>query len=341
MNQIRILSIDGGGIRGIIPAIVIAHIEEQTGCRAHQLFDLIAGTSTGGILALALTRPTDDGQAMYAASELVRLFESDGRHVFSSRRQSLLKELLFTKLGSNRAPYKNTKGLKGVLNKYFEKTYLSEALTEVMIPSYDIERRIPLYFSSSYAKKNRDFDHAMRNVARATSAAPTYFEPKQLFSKSKSMAMIDGGIFANNPALSAYIEAKTLWPGLSDDNYVVVSIGTGQHSPPILVNQTRHWGLRHWATKILDVTFDSVSESIHSQMQHLLPPLSDDGTLMNQRYFRFQVNLEKKNTALDNASEGNIKELRLKAERLIRDRKQELLQLSNLLNCDENNPING
>src|SRR5918995_672220 len=81
-NTFKVLSIDGGGIRGIIPAMVLARLEKQTGRPIAEMFDLIAGTSTGGILALGLTLPSDDGKPRYAAKDLLELYEKDGSRIF-------------------------------------------------------------------------------------------------------------------------------------------------------------------------------------------------------------------------------------------------------------------
>ena len=95
-KRMNILSIDGGGIRGIIPAIVLAEIEKNTGSKIANLFDLIAGTSTGGILALGLTRPGNDSTPQYSASDLVTLYEEEGRNVFSRSTSQLIKSHEFS-----------------------------------------------------------------------------------------------------------------------------------------------------------------------------------------------------------------------------------------------------
>src|SRR5215216_918932 len=82
VEPVRVLSIDGGGIRGIIPAMILAEIERRTGKRIWELFSLIAGSSTGGIIALGLTKPLEDGQP-YTAADLVGLYETEGEHIFS------------------------------------------------------------------------------------------------------------------------------------------------------------------------------------------------------------------------------------------------------------------
>ena len=298
----KILSIDGGGIRGIIPAVVLAELERVTGQPASSLFDLIAGTSTGGILALGLAKPNENGLPQYSAQDLVGLYESDGAKVFS---RSLLHGLLA--LGSlTRAKYSST-GLEQVLSKYFGETMLSEALTGVVVPSYDIEKRLPIYFTSYFAKGGRlGFDHKMRLVAQSTASAPTYFPPFKLRTGSEvgHLAVIDGGVFANNPTLAAFAEATGNGRARLDD-LVIVSLGTGQGAQPISLHRAKNWGLAGWSTRILDVVLDSVSESVHHQIYYLLR-----GTGSQENYYRLQLELEKGERRLDNAARKNIKNLK-------------------------------
>jgi hypothetical protein len=134
----KVLSIDGGGLRGIIPAMVLAEIEERTGRPiAEKTFDLIAGTSTGGILALGLTMPGDDGKPRYTAKELVRLYEEQGARIFSHRANAI------GGIFEERYP---SEGMEGVLEDYFGEARLKDALTRVFVTSYDIQLRVPFFF---------------------------------------------------------------------------------------------------------------------------------------------------------------------------------------------------
>ncbi len=146
MPLFTILSIDGGGIRGIIPAMILAEIERRTGRRTAELFDLIAGTSTGGVLALGLTVPQDDKatRPRFRARQMVSFYEEDGREVFHSFWQNVvsLHGLIDERYPSER--------FEKVLRKYLgEKTKLSQAITEVLITSYEIETCRPFSFSSA------------------------------------------------------------------------------------------------------------------------------------------------------------------------------------------------
>ena len=297
----RILSIDGGGIRGIVPAVVLEKIERVAGRPISSLFDLIAGTSTGGILALGLAKPKGDGLPEYSAADLVGLYESEGGRIFH---RSLMHRILALG-GLSGAKYPTT-GLEGVLDEYFGETMLSEALTGLVVPSYDIEKRLPIYFTSYFAKERPGFDHKMRLVAQSTASAPTYFQPLRLETASSAghLSVIDGGVFANNPTLTAFAEATGTHRARIDD-LVIVSLGTGQGAQPISLKRATNWGLVGWAGRILDVVLDSVSESVHHEIYYLLR-----GTRSQEHYYRLQPQLAKRERRLDNATRQNIGKLK-------------------------------
>src|SRR5579864_6405026 len=217
--MVRILAIDAGGIRGIIPAIVLAYIERATGRSIAKLFDLVAGTSTGGILALGLTIPKTAGAPLYSAQGFVEMYEHEGRRIFS---RSLWRRIIACdNLTEERY---SAAGIEAVLADYFGDSRLADAVTDVLVTSYEIERSFPFFFKSSNARERRDYDFPARLVARATSAAPTYFEPTKLSAGATDdyYTLIDGGVFANNPAACALVEARTTHPGAGD--FLVVSI---------------------------------------------------------------------------------------------------------------------
>src|SRR3546814_705114 len=174
-RPIRILSIDGGGIRGILPAMVLADIERRTGKPIWQLFDLIAGTSTGGLVGLALCVPGPDGGALHTARDLVRLYEVEGKRVFS--RSVWHKVRSVGNLVDGKYP---SSGMEGVLEDYFGEARLKDSLTETLVTAYEIERRFPFLFMSNNASQQPHSDYPMTLVARAAPAAPPYFEPVKL-----------------------------------------------------------------------------------------------------------------------------------------------------------------
>lgn len=311
----RVLSIDGGGIRGIIPAMFLAELERRTQRPVSELFDLIAGTSTGGILALGLTVPGPDGRPRYRAQDLVALYELEGGEIFSRSAWHRIRAL--GNVAEEKYP---SRGIETVLERRFGESRLSEALADVLIPSYEIERRMPFFFRSSRARVRPDYDFRMRDVARATSAAPTYFEPHKIPADEDGRdyyALIDGGVFANNPAMCAYAEAQTTAPGA---DVLLVSLGTGELVRPIHYDDAKGWGLAHWAQPILGTVFDGVSDTVDYQLNRLL----NGRSVRRRRYYRFQVRLDEGNDDMDDASRTNIRMLKLLAEDLIRRSKREL-----------------
>jgi predicted acylesterase/phospholipase RssA len=318
----RILSIDGGGIRGIVPAVVLAEIEHRTQRPISQTFDLIAGTSTGGILSLGLCVPDDSGKPKYAAEKLVELYETRGSQIF--HRDAWYRVWAMENILEAKYP---TDGIEEVLQEYFADTRVSQSMAELLVASYDIERRKPFFFKRRHALASADFDWPMWQAARATSAAPTYFEPAKLSSESGDdyFALVDGGVYANNPAMCAYAEARSIWPEEAD--LLVVSLGTGQLTRSIPYDQARNWGLAKWAQPILGVVFDGVSDTVDYQLEDLC---RDTKTRVSG-YFRYQVTLSSGNDDMDDTSRTNIRALKLLAEDLIEQRKRDLDDMCNHL----------
>jgi patatin-like phospholipase/acyl hydrolase len=315
---VKILSIDGGGIRGIVPALFLAEIERRTKKPIASLFDLIAGTSTGGLIALGLTKPGSNGKPQFSAQDIARLYETDGSAIFSRsiwHRVIAVDNFLEEKYPST--------GIEQVLEKYFGNSMLRDALTDVLISSYEIEQRFPFFFKSSKAKILDNYNFPMKKVARATSAAPTYFEPLKLEAQEPPgyYALVDGGVYANNPAMCGYVEAVSQQTEPRD--YLVLSLGTGELIRPIRYSEAKDWGLAFWAQPILSVVFDGVSDTVDYQLQQIFPSAAD-GT---RHYYRYQVTLDMGNDDLDDASQTNLFALKTLAKREISDHSDEIDRL--------------
>ena len=318
-RPLRVLALDGGGIRGVIPATVLAEIERRCGKRIGEVFDLIAGTSTGGILALGLTTPdpANPNTPRYRAEDLVALYTEKGPTIFG---RSLLHRLI-TVFGLFGSKY-SVRGLESTLHTFFGESRLKDATTEVLITSYDLESRDSWFLARHKARDATQNDFSMRDVARASSAAPTYFRPERL-SLNPPTAMVDGGVFANNPAMCAYVEAIKLH-GMQD--VVLVSLGTGQVKAPIHYLQARTWGLIGWARKLIDVFMDGVSDTVDHQTGWLLP--DRDGA---PRYFRLQAELPSGMGAMDNTTTQHIAGLKQQAQAIIAANSAQLDQICALL----------
>jgi len=315
----KVLSIYGGGIRGLIPAMILTEIERRTSKFTSELFDSVAGTSTGGILALGLTKPGQGGEPEYSAEELIELYETAGEEIFSRP----VWHRIHSAWSVAEEKYPST-GIEGVAAKYFGDVRLADALTEVLVTAYEIERREPWFFKRRHARdpSRREGDNfLMREVARATSAAPTFFEPLPLtVDLHGKCAFIDGGVYANNPAMCAYVEARKIHP--QEDDFLVVSLGTGELTRSLPYEEVRGWGLAKWAQPILNVVFDGVADTVDYQLRELLS--IEEGEA--RRYYRFQTVLNTGNDDMDDASRTNIQALKTKAREII-DEKNAALEV--------------
>ncbi|KAJ6858196.1 hypothetical protein NC652_040682 [Populus alba x Populus x berolinensis] len=253
---ITILSIDGGGVRGIIPSEVLSVLEaklqkldvDNKDARIVDYFDFIAGTSTGGLMTAMLTAPNDEKRPLFAAKDIAKFYQDKSPYIFhktpetnqppSTEEDSRIsdpdeatEEPLTTPAEVMNTPATFLRGIIDIivdlspeakdyvepLNTYLlqpkydgknlqdtikgllgEKLALSETLTSVIIPAFDIKHFGPTIFSTLKAKRDRSMDAPLADVCRATSAAPYYFPPYH-FKTSKPFNLVDGGVAANNP----------------------------------------------------------------------------------------------------------------------------------------------
>ena len=323
MKKVRILSLDGGGMRGIIPATVLEYVEnkiiEITGkknARIADYFDLVAGTSTGGILSAFYLTPSksifeEDPVSKYKASEALEFYFNDGFKIFNKSKKNDwfgLRQLF------NAAQY-SPKKLEQVLDKEFKLMFFNELLKPCIITTYNLQNKNSFFFSSREPReKNRVF--YVKDVLRSTSAAPTYFPPafiKNLANQTQ-MINIDGGVFANNPAMCAYSEARATdfedisFPSAKD--MLVLSIGTGggQFDLPN-VKKSSKWGILPWATSIPDIMMDGSIDTVDYQMKNIFDTLDDTDKF---NYKRIDVPKNKRTYSSDmaNASPKNIDALK-------------------------------
>lgn len=300
----KILSIDGGGIRGIIPALVLAEIEEKTGQSIAESFDLIAGTSTGGILAMGLAKGSPDGKPQYTAKDLVEIYRSRGKEIFPRsfwRGVSSVAGLV--------DPVYSSEGIEKVLHEYFEDERLDSALTNVLITAYDIVKRKPLFLKSW---RDEYGSVKMRHAARATSAAPTYFKPANIPVGEELRGVVDGGVFINSPSVSAFAEAKRMFP--DEDEFLLLSLGSGELTRSIPYGDALDWGKVEWLSPLLSCMFDGVADAANYQMNMFL----------GENYIRLQTDLTIASDDMDNASGGNIENLKAEAEKLIANQQGEI-----------------
>lgn len=308
---VRILTIDGGGIRGILPGQVLVALEEITGKPIYESFDLIAGTSTGGILAAALLCPRDPADPAagpkFSAQEAVNLYLDEGSKIFKRS----LKRTLISVGGFMEEKY-SEQSLEEVLADRLGDVWLSQLLKPCLIAAYDVRRRRPEFFNQYDAMRSPGKDFLLRDVARATSAAPTYFEATRIRSRSEvPYPLIDGGVFANNPAMCAYAEARSMtFPGERKDNptarnMVILSLGTGGMRREYKYSKVKDWGIAEWVKPLIDIMMAGNSDTVHYQLEQIF-----DAIRRKKQYLRIEPELGDASHEMDDADEENLVALR-------------------------------
>ena len=289
--MIRALAIDGGGVRGILPATVLAALEELTGRRAHELFDLVAGTSAGAMLALGLTRPEPR-----PALELRGLFLDRGSVIFPPA----------TEPGEPLDPAP----LEAELADRLETTAMSEALRPAVAVSCDAAARRPVLFRGGGLDPGPVGDVPMVRAALASSAFPGVFPAvRHVGADGVARSCVDGGLIAADPGLVAYAEALALGGG---EEVLLVSLGTGIGPPPEPSEDHDAAALAIAAGP--ELVRDSLRLALGERYARLQTPLAFGAV-----------------RAFDDASPGTLQALRLTAEDLVARERPRLERLARLL----------
>ena len=320
MKTVRILSIDGGGIRGLMPAAFLAALEDRAGRPVHEMFDLVTGTSTGALLAAGLVK-----HRPLTAAQVRDYYIRDGDYIFT---RSPLRRVASALVG----PKYDDQPLENVLLAAFGDTWLSDCIVPLLIPSYELGLR-QAWFFKSWKAQGRDipaphhrvlYDYRLRDVVRAAVAAPTYFRPAKFLSRAgQEGVFIDGAVVANNPALCALASARRLNPDAK--RFLLLSLGTGQYTSPIGYTESSAWGLVNWARPLLDCMMDGAADVVAYQVDEAF------GNQVLSYRFDFSHNPLPLSSAIDDATSGNIRNLVVTAEREIARNDSVLTSLATLL----------
>lgn len=321
-----ILAVDGGGIRGLIPALILEDLERRLAARGkteplHRYFDLVVGTSTGGIIAAGLTAPGrgDPRAPAMSAGELADLYRRNGPDIFDRELfrniHQVFQELSIEKIFQEKY---GAEALEALLADHLGESQMRQALTNVVITAYDITERRTAWLrggpdiNARNDSKGIAHDFFFRDAARATSAAPTYFEPARIpnIASGESLTLIDGGVFANQPAICGYTEAVAL--GWDATNVTMLSLGTGHQTRPFDFDDAKDWGPAQWinpakGAPIINILMHGQADSAGWQMKQILGP----------RFTRLDAPLTRGNDDLDDASPENLAELAGLAEEII------------------------
>ncbi|KAK1383327.1 Patatin [Heracleum sosnowskyi] len=320
-KTVTVLAIDGGGIRGIIPGTILAFLESKLqeldgpNARIAQYFDVISGTSTGGLVTAILTAPDKDNQPLFAAKDINKFYFEHGPKIFPQDNASAT------------GPKYDGKYLRSILRELLGNITTNQTLTDVIIPTFDIKLLQPIMFSTTDAKLKSSKNALLADVCIATSAAPTflpayYFETKYEDGKTRNFNLIDGGVAAINPTqvaitqifneiLKGNFEFVNTKP-MDTTKMLVVSLGTGAAKLEEKYNASivSQWSPINWifnkgATPLIDVYSASSKDMVDIQVSSLFQALGAE-----KNYLRIQDNnLIGNTTSVDITTTTNMEAL--------------------------------
>lgn len=279
-----ILSIDGGGLRGIIPVLILKHIEQKVQAsngdnnKLVSYFHLVSGTSTGGLIAcgLALGDQQDTSSTKYDLTFIENIYKTKGQIIFPYKGWlgEWWRSLPCSHLMS---PQFKKHGLETVLKEIFDDQKITNCIRPILIPSYNVLTNEPVYFSSRKAFENADLNFKLSDVCRATSAGPTYLPAHEITIKANNkMICVDGGVFQNNPTVSALVEIMKYpdiyMPGekVSLDDVYILSIGTGRYEKPVAIRTAFFGGKLGWVNSIVDISMWGNSQAVDIHVSEVL-----------------------------------------------------------------------
>ncbi|KAK4584542.1 hypothetical protein RGQ29_022312 [Quercus rubra] len=290
-KMVTVLSIDGGGIRGIIPGTLLSFLESKLqefdgpNARIADYFDVVAGTSTGGLVTAMLTAPDQDKRPMYAAKDINNFYMENCPKIFPQSRQKNFVSSVTSLFGPVMGPKYDGKYLRSLTNGLLGNLTVKQTLTDVIIPTFDIKLLQPVIFSTNDAKLNELKNARLADICIGTSAAPIflpahYFERKNAEGKTRSFDLIDGGVAANNPTMMAITQIRKEMlmqsfelPDIKPTDYskrmLVLSLGTGEakREEKYTAAKASKWGLPGWvygkgATPLLKIYAEASSDMV-------------------------------------------------------------------------------
>ena len=342
--MVKILSIDGGGIRGLIPALLLRELEGKLRRKGKDLplgtaFDLIAGTSTGALIALALALPEVSATANPSANpsakpstrrpalsidRIVDLYESRGIEIFPHSSRLGWREAM----QAIKNKYSGA-GIEHILADIFGEVTMRHGLTNLLVTAFDPEKMEPRCIKNRPPREEwaDDLNFFMRDAARATMAAPTYFPPAEIQpvpANGETYCLVDGALLTNNPAMLAYIEATKIFP--EEREFLILALGTGIDQVGYSHKDMRSWGYFGWINPTKGVPLWAMfaagqSETVNHQLRRI----------PGVRYIRLNATIDPRECPIDDASPKVIAELKRIAERIAADHRAELDTVAELL----------
>ncbi|MCH9664383.1 MAG: AMP-binding protein [Gammaproteobacteria bacterium] len=322
MSHYNILSLDGGGIRGVMTTRIVSWVEEQlqqaSGSKDTRLidfFDFFIGTSTGGLMTCCYLMPDDDGtRPRYSAKDVEDLYRNLGDKVFSLN----LWQKVSRGHGITSAKYP-AKDIEQILNDNFGDLQLNQLLRPCIISAYDMRRNKRLLFRQHRATKSPVDNFYVRDICRATTSAPTYFPPCLIKSLSGDEYLcVDGGVIGGNPVLSGYSELRRVDSRARASGMNLLSLSTGNYVEKYDEKDVMGWGKLEWYRPLVNLMVNNNILNADFQMKMIFRENPNN-------YMRVDPVLDAKELSrIDLASQENMQNLQQVADNYIKMYKQEM-----------------
>ncbi len=294
----RILSIDGGGMRGIVSAVLLQSLEEKLclysnkpNAKIGDYFDLVAGTSTGSILTALYLYANERGESKFTAKEVTQAYIDYGSYI-------LKKQFGYPFFG---ARYTN-RYLEEMLDSFFHEDTLGELRKPCLLTAYDITSRKAVFFNSVTGRADEERNYRLKDAILSSCAAPTYFPPTCKKAKGGCYGcLVDGGVVANNPSMCALIEAMKLPDCDTIGDTFLVSVGNVKNTKSYTYHKAKLWGLFQWAVPMFDILMDGSEQTVDYELRRLYKSIR-----CPQAYIRLQLRTEDSIPRMDSSSKESI-----------------------------------
>ena len=321
----RILSIDGGGIRGIIPAAILLEVERAirrhksgAAVKIGECFDMIATTSTGGILTCMLLFPDKDrpDRARFSAADTLRLYMENGDDIF----ERSIWQMIVSSGGLSNEKY-SAYTLESILSYYFDDVKISRLIRPCLITACDAEKYQPFFFSRHDARETPAGEFLAQDSAQTAFPVPTCFDaalPGNRDRDPNAGPLINGGVLVNNPAAYALVEALGLRARnpVRFSEIVILSLGTGPRREIAAYGHCCDWGLAGWVGPLIQIIMEGVSQTVDYQLKMVFDSIGKKNQYLRIDGTFGDCDIEDFDPAMDNADPENMKRLERFGRRL-------------------------
>lgn len=323
----KILSIDGGGMKGIVSAVVLRDLERKLreysknpDARLADYMDLIAGTSTGAILTGLYLFANDHGGSKFSAEEVLQLYIDQGEYIFKRR-------FGYPFVG---AKYTNRR-LKQRLYEYFGDACIADLRRPCLMVAYDMTKKQAVFFNTVSSRKDEKRNYSLVDAIMASTAAPTYFPPQPLtIGKKRVNCLVDGGVVANNPAMTALIESLKLPGNNKIEDTLLLSVGNLTNKKSYCYDEVKRWGLISWAVPMFDVLLNGNEQTVDYELRKIYQAIDKP-----HNYYRMIWVTEEEIPGMDDTGADDIKKLIEYGEKLAYREKYRIEEIARKITEDK------